>query len=444
MHERSTNHQRSKENEKVYPAAESPDSQGEGANRKRGRGCPKVSDSCRHSVSMEEGPGAGCTDISKRQETQGRSTPQETGGGKPQVEGGPCPADPRTDALKKRDELGLSGRRKGCHYSQEQRQRIVWEVSRLCNEGIPKYKSLKELGVCRSTYYGWLKKDNPPKVLSSVLRLTHSEQQAIIEKKKAEPHMSHRQISGFLRDYGYWISPSSCYRSLKALGWVSPQQLHEAPWKTPHYEPFRPNQIWGEDWTILDINGLRHYLLTIIDYFSRYIVAWGIVKTVTQREVQNLLALAYLGEDIDQQGQKPILRTDQGSPNMARNTRRLIKDLEMILSPSRVYRPTDNSRQERWYRTVKQEEIYCYPTYPTVEIGRSSLAYYIDFYNEKRPHQALCNYTPGYVHRLGNKTELLNHYKKMVRIAKEQRIHMNRIEIPNKNYRAVKLTPFLS
>jgi pyruvate/2-oxoacid:ferredoxin oxidoreductase beta subunit len=107
---------------------------------------------------------------------------------------------------------------------------------------------------------------------------------------------------------------------------------------------------------------------------------------------------------------------------MAYGTRRLIKDLEMVMSPSRVNRPTDNARQERWYRTVKQEEIYCYPTYPSLDIARQSIARYIEEYNQRRPHQALWNYTPGYVHRLGNKTKLLQYHRKMVQIAKKQRI----------------------
>lgn len=49
---------------------------------------------------------------------------------------------------------------------------------------------------------------------------------------------------------------------------------------------------------MLSIKGLRHYLLTIIDYFSRYIVAWAIVKTVSQREVKDLLAIAYISQGI--------------------------------------------------------------------------------------------------------------------------------------------------
>ena len=292
--------------------------------------------------------------------------------------------------------------------------------------GLSKVQVLKDLGVCRSTYYGWLRASRPKEVPSSPLQLTPVEKQAVVEKKEAEPQLSHRQISGSLRSEGHWVSPSSCYRLLKPLGWISPAILREAPWKVPRYEPFRPNQIWGEDWTILSIDSLRHYLLTIIDYFSRYIVAWGVVKTVTRREVQNLVALAYLSEGIKPEDPKPLLRADLGSPNMAHSTRRLIRDLEMVLSPSRANRPTDNARQERWYRTAKQEEIYCYGTYPTAEIARLSLGGYIRYYNKDRPHQALWNYTPGQVHRLGDKTKLLAHYKTMVQLVKEQRFQINR------------------
>lgn len=170
----------------------------------------------------------------------------------------------------------------------------------------------------------------------------------------------------------------------------------------------------------MSIDSIRHYLLTIIDYFSHYVVAWGVVKTVPPLEVQNPLVLAYLNEGIKPEGPKPFLRADLGSPNMAHSGRRLIRDLEMVFPPNRPYRPTDNSRQERWYRPVKQEETYWYPTYPTAEIARLYLGRYIHHYNEERPLQSLWNYPPGYVHRLENKSKLLEHHKTMVQIVKEQ------------------------
>ncbi|MBW1677144.1 MAG: helix-turn-helix domain-containing protein [Deltaproteobacteria bacterium] len=115
-------------------------------------------------------------------------------------------------------------------------------MEKLKASGVKKTAALRRLGVCRSTYYGWLKSREPAARRPSVLRLTEAERQAVIEKKKRHPHLSHRKISGYLRHERHWISESSCYRILSALGWVFPQPLREAPWKTPHYEPFGPNQ----------------------------------------------------------------------------------------------------------------------------------------------------------------------------------------------------------
>jgi putative transposase len=182
---------------------------------------------------------------------------------------------------------------------------------------------------------------------------------------------------------------------------------------------------------------MRYYLLTLMDVFARYVLAWGIVKTVTQREVKDLVALAVMSQGIDRQPQRPILRTDPGSPNMAGDFRALLREVGIGFSSGRVHRPTDNAHQERFYRTVKQEEIYCNFSYTSEQAARSSLARYIDHYNEKRPHQALWGFTPGHVYRVGNKSCVLEEYRSQVRRAHAERIRQNR-RISNGG-----LTPFL-
>ncbi len=72
----------------------------------------------------------------------------------------------------------------------------------------------------------------------------------------------------------------------------------------------------------------------MIDCFPRYIVARGVVKSVTRPEMQNLLALNCLSEGIDIEDPHPILQADLGSPNTANSSQRLIRDLEMALTPS--------------------------------------------------------------------------------------------------------------
>ena len=426
MYERSTDSRKSTKSKKIHTAAEASDSQRMGAYGQRRGSSSEASDSSNDPLSVGQSTSARGSELSEWQASQKRCPHQGTGGRYPETERSADVPDPGTDVVKKKDELGLTNRGKGATYSGTQRVRISNRVDQLKASGIAKIQTLRTLGVCRSSYYGWQKRHHDPPRKPSIQSLTAAERSVIIEQKKANPQLSHRQISGYLRCEGFWVSPSSSYRMLKALGWVEPRSFREAPWKTARYEPFRPNQIWGEDWTILTIAGMRYYLLTIIDYFSRFIVAWGVVKSVTQREVQNLLALAYMSENIDQKVSRPMIRFDRGSPNMAHSTRWLIEELEMLFSPARANRPTDNARQERWYRTVKQEEIYCYPTYPTEQIARHSLEKYIFQYNERRPHQALLNFTPGYVHRVGNKSVLYTQYKKQVQIVKEQRIAINR------------------
>jgi transposase len=396
MYERSTNSNQQEKAETIHTPTKAADHKGMGTDRRRCDGSPKSSDSSQYPLSLAQTIRARCRDLSQRQASANRSAHPAIGRGESKAQRSVDHPNPRADAVKKKDELGLTNRQKGTIFSSVQQTRIIDEIEKFKAAGIAKTAALKSLGVCRSTYYGWLQPCNTGFQRESILRLTDAEREAVIKQKKAQPQLSHRKISGYIRSDGFWVSPSSCYRILKALGWVE------------------------------TINGKRHYLLTIIDYFSRYIVAWGIVKSVTQIEVRNLVALAYMSENIDGKSNKPIIRFDRGSPNMAYSTQRLIKDLELILSPGRAYRPTDNARQERWYRTVKQEEIYCYPTYPTDQIARYSLAKYIHEYNEKRPHQTLWNFTPGFVHRLGNKSLIYAHYKEKVKFAKEQRIAFNR------------------
>lgn len=320
----------------------------------------------------------------------------------------------------------MSGRKSRQRYSPEQRERIVQEVEKCRAEGIPIRVVLEKLGVPRSTFYHWKSQGEAVTAKTPPNSLLPCEEEKIVALKMQEPHLSHRQISGLLRNDDVWVSESSCYRILKSVGLVWEWSLREAPWKKARYEPYRPNQIWAEDWTGLVIQGLRHYVLTILDVFSRYVVAWGIVKTVTQREVKNLVALAVMSEGIDSQEEKPILRTDPGSPNMAADVRLFLSEVGIRFSPGRVARPTDNARQERFYRTLKQEEIYCHLSYASLESARTSIARYIDYYNEIRPHQALFGYTPSQVHRVGNKSLLLEEYRLKVRQAQEVRLQRTR------------------
>jgi hypothetical protein len=132
-----------------------------------------------------------------------------------------------------------------------------------------------------------------------------------------------------------------------------------------------------------------------------------------------------MSKTIDEQILKPILRIDPGSLNMAGDVRVFLREIGIGFSPGRLARPTDDARQERFNRTLKQEEIYCNVDYFSVESARNAIARYIDYCDEIRPHQALFGYTPAQIDRVGNKLILLEEYRLKVQQARKNRLKGN-------------------
>jgi Transposase len=184
MNERRTNDPQSEESPKTDTRAKAPDSQGMGANWQRGRTGPEASTSSPDALPVEKGHGARGADLFKgfSAESGSRGTAVKRRESETQRNGDLV--KPGIDAFKKKDELGLTDRIKGCRYSSEQRQRIIEEVESLFSKGTSKAEILRTLGVSRSTYYGWLKKGAKNPKATSILSLTDSEEQAVIEKKQ--------------------------------------------------------------------------------------------------------------------------------------------------------------------------------------------------------------------------------------------------------------------
>jgi putative transposase len=272
---------------------------------------------------------------------------------------------------------------------------------------------LVNLKIARSTYYRWVKAAQTVPSELSTGRLTSrsvtGEERELINKVKAErPELRHRQIQGVIQLEGTFVSATSVYKHLKSHGKVEPYERRAAPWKEPLYEVIGANIMWGADWTKLRIGGVRWYLLTLIDFYSRYLVHFDIVPTVNASHIKSLyetgLSIFNIPLDLEL---KPELRLDQGSPNTSRVTKGFFSDIKADLSFARVRRPTDNARTERFYRTIKQEEIYIVGDYQDEVTAKDEIGKYIKWYNEQRPHQALWNFTPWIVHDTNNKTRLL-------------------------------------
>jgi putative transposase len=282
---------------------------------------------------------------------------------------------------------------------------------------------LKNLKVSKTTYYRWLKprEENEPG-RKTIRSITEVEKEKIDQKKDKHPELRHRQIQGLLLQEGTVLSPTTVYLHLKSQNKIEPYARREAAWKEARYEVIGANIMWGADWTKLRIGGIRWYLLTLIDFFSRLIVHFEIIPTVNAGHITGLYRSGLEKMNIPLNWHsKPELRVDQGSPNTAKVTRTFFDDIKADLSFARVRRPTDNAKTERFYRTIKQEEIYLVGDYQDIKTANEVIGEYIKWYNEKRPHQSLWNFTPQLVHETNNKQYMTQYLKNLKQKTWERR-----------------------
>lgn len=282
---------------------------------------------------------------------------------------------------------------------------------------------LSSMGVARSNYYRWKKDENQNKAgRQRSYEVTAEERGQIDEVKAQYPQYRHRRIQGVLQQRGVYLSATVIYGHLKQQGQVEPYQRRAAPWKEPRYEVWQRNLIWGSDWTKLSVGGVRWYLLTVIDFFSRWIIAWEVVPTVHAGTIKAIYQAGLTNQGISIHSQsKPKLRVDRGSPNTSGVTQEFFETLGADLSFARVRRPTDNALTERFYGSIKQEEIYLVGNYPDEISAREELGRYIESYHHIRPHQSLMNFAPAHVHQVNNKSRLLAELKEIKRKTRQQR-----------------------
>ncbi len=303
---------------------------------------------------------------------------------------------------------------------QTQKQGIIEQVQVSKSQGGKVKDTLKVLGIKSSTYYRWVNEKTETKEIKLIhpsdrvtsMSLTPEDRELIIQTKNENPVLRHRQIQGILQNKGKYFSASSVFHELKSKNLVEKYERRPAPWDEPFYEIIGSDMMWGADWTKLRIGGERWYLLTLIDFYSRKIIHWNILRTVNAGHIKELYSFGLSGLNLPADWpHKPELRLDRGSPNTAHVTKQFFKDIEADLSFARVHRPTDNARTERFYGTIKQEEIYLVGDYQDEETANHEITKYMNYYNNERPHQSLWNYPPNYVHEMNNKTELLNQLK---------------------------------
>jgi putative transposase len=222
----------------------------------------------------------------------------------------------------------------------------------------------------KTPFYGW------PRMTAYLRRLPHGYE------------VNHKRVQRLMQKMGLQAIYPKPRTSIAAKG-------HKVyPYLLRGLAITRPNQVWSADITYIRMLRGFMYLVAIIDWYSRYVVAWQLSNTLDGRFCLNALDLAL------EQGRPEIFNTDQGVQFTALTFTSRLEKAAIRISMDGRGRALDNVFVERLWRTVKYEHVYLheYALVPELEKG---LGEYFAFYNHERLHQSLSYQPPAEVHFAG-------------------------------------------
>jgi putative transposase len=248
------------------------------------------------------------------------------------------------------------------------------------------------IGLSRSTYYY---------VPASESEFNLQLMRLIDEQYLRTPFYGWPRMTAHLQRQGYEVNHKRVQRLMQLMGvqaiYPKPKttisgQVHRVyPYLLCDLEVVRPNHVWSADITYLPMQHGFMYLVAILDWFSRYVLAWQLSNTLDCRFCLDALEQALL------QGRPEIFNTDQGVQFTSQDFTSCLEGAGIRISMDGRGRALDNIFIERLWRSVKYEDIYLndYGSVPQLDAG---LQAYFRFYNEDRPHQSLGYRTPAEVH----------------------------------------------
>ena len=154
----------------------------------------------------------------------------------------------------------------------------------------------------------------------------------------------------------------------------------------------RPNQVWAADITYIPMARGFVYLVVILDWYSRRVLAWRLSNSLTPD-----FCIEALEEALSRYGKPEIFNTDQGSQFTCPAFTAVLKAKDIAISMDGVGRWRDNVMVERLWKTIKYEEVYLH-AYEGVSAAKAGIGRYLEFYNTRRPHSALDGATPDAVY----------------------------------------------
>ena len=225
----------------------------------------------------------------------------------------------------------------------------------------------------------------------------------IDELHTAHPYYGSRQTTFALRREGLVVNRKRVQRLMRVMGlWgmvpgphtSKPHPEHVVyPYLLRGLEITRPDQVWATDITYVPLAHGWAYLVAILDWYSRAVLAWRL-----SNQMASDFCVEALEEALRHHGPPEIFNTDQGAQFTAEEFTAVLKRHEVKISMDGKGRALDNVFVERLWRSLKYEDVYL-KDYVDVREARLGLGEWFWFYDHERPHQALGGATPMEVYQ---------------------------------------------
>lgn len=324
------------------------------------------------------------------------------------------------------------------------------EVIRLVEgSSLPVKRTLAELEIPRSTFYRWYRayersgyaglERQDPSDRRQWNRIPEAERERVAEVAIEKPELSPRELAWHITDTeGWFVSESSVYRILKSYDLVaSPAYIVVSAAEKFAKPTRRVHELWQTDFTWLKVAGWGHYFLTsILDDYSRYIIAWLLTTTMTADDVKMLVdrARAVTGVNAPRVHHRPRLLSDNGSAYISKDLKEYLAKHDIGHVRGRPHHPQTQGKIERYHRTMKNVvtlQTYFFPWELEMEIGR-----FVDHYNHQRVHESLNNLTPEDVYR-GRGREIIT-ARELVKLETHERRRRQNLGMSVKNERRIR------
>lgn len=279
--------------------------------------------------------------------------------------------------------------------------------------------TLRELDINRSTFYEWYRRyqeQGYDGLASSYKRpkqfwnqIPDCERERVVQTALKKPQLSPRELACHIADNcGYFISESSVYRILKVHDLISSPAYTVITAADKFINPTkRINELWQTDFTYLKVILWGwYYLSTVMDDFSRYIITWELCQNATAEAVKSLVerAITITGVKHVAIVNRPRLLSDNGSCYIARDLAEYLEGQGIKHVRSKPYHPQTQGKIERYHRSLKN--IIELDNYWQPGELEDQISAFVDYYNNRRYHEALNNLTPADVY-FGRGQEIL-------------------------------------